>query len=41
MKVTLDIEARVPDGIPVKMVRDISENAKVLGFEEGYGFEED
>jgi len=39
--VTLDIEARVPDGIPDKIVRDISENAKVLGFEEGYGFEED
>lgn len=39
VRVTLEIHANVPDGIPEKVVRDVSENCNTLRFRE-YGFDE-
>ncbi len=39
VRVTLEIKAKVPDGIPEKIVRDVSENCNTLRFRE-YGFGE-
>jgi hypothetical protein len=39
VKITLDIEADIPDGVPDQIVRIISENARTLRFE-SFGFEE-
>ncbi len=38
--VTLEIQARLPEGVPEKMVRDVTENCRTLKFE-NYGFEEE
>lgn len=40
VEVTLEIQARIPDGAPEKTVRDVTENCRTLKFE-SYGFEED
>jgi hypothetical protein len=39
VRVTLEIQARVPDGIPEKIVHDVLENCNTLRFRE-YGFSE-
>lgn len=39
VRVTLEIRANVPDGIPEKVERDVSENCNTLRFRE-YGFRE-
>jgi hypothetical protein len=38
--VTLDIQIRVPDGIPENVVRTVSENSRTLKFNQ-YGFEKE
>ena len=38
VKITLDIEADIPDGVPDHVVRIVSENARTLKFE-NFGFE--
>jgi hypothetical protein len=40
VKVTLEIQADVADGVPNKVVIDVTQNAKDLKFED-FGFEED
>ena len=37
--VTIDIEARLPDGAPDQVVRTVTENGRTLEFEPGSGFE--
>lgn len=39
--VTLDIEARLPDGASEQIVRTVTENGRTLKFEQGSGFERD
>ena len=39
VKITLDIEADIPDGVPDQVVRVVSENARTLKFE-AFGFED-
>lgn len=39
VRITLDIEADIPDGVPDHIVRVVSENARTLKFE-SFGFEE-
>jgi len=38
--VTVDISAHNPGGFPDSTVRNVTENAKALRFEDGSGFEE-
>ena len=40
VKVTLEIEAEIPDGVPEKVVRDVTENSRTLRFT-SHGFESD
>ena len=40
VEISIDIQANVPDGIPDKVVRDVTENASALRFDAGSGFEE-
>ncbi len=40
VKITLDIEANIPDGVPDQVVRIVSKNAKTLKFD-NFGFEEE
>ena len=40
IEVTLEIQAIVPDGVPEKTIRDVSENCRTLKFE-SYGFEKE
>jgi hypothetical protein len=40
VRITLEIEAEVPDGVPDNVVRTVTENSRVLKFEQ-VGFEED
>jgi len=40
VKVKLDIAAEVPEGFPESVVRTVSENCRVLGFDQ-QGFEEE
>ncbi|HET9014864.1 MAG TPA: hypothetical protein VFN57_04670 [Thermomicrobiaceae bacterium] len=40
MKITLEIEADVPGGVPDDVMRTVTENARTLKFT-GYGFEEE
>jgi hypothetical protein len=40
VKVTLEIQAEVPNGVPTDVVRTVKENCKTLRFE-AFGFEED
>jgi len=40
VRVKLEIDADVADGVPSKTVMDVTENAKVLKFTE-FGFEEE
>jgi len=40
VRVTLEIQADVPGGVPAKVVQDVTENCRTLKFE-GYGFEEE
>lgn len=37
--VTLDIEARLPDGATEQVVRTVTENGRTLKFDSGSGFE--
>jgi hypothetical protein len=39
VRVTLEIEARLPNGAPENVVRTVTENARTLGFK-SQGFEE-
>lgn len=39
VRVTLDIDARIPGGAPTHVVRIVTENSNTLGFETGSGFE--
>jgi predicted AAA+ superfamily ATPase len=39
VRITLEIEAELPDGAPDKLVRDVTENCRTLKFD-SYGFEE-
>jgi hypothetical protein len=39
VRVTLEIEAEVPDGAPEHVVRTVTENSRTLKFE-SHGFEE-
>lgn len=39
VRVTLEIDARIPDGAPSHVVRIVTENSNTLGFETGSGFE--
>ena len=39
VRITLDIEADVPEGVPDRIVRIVAENARTLKFE-SFGFEE-
>ena len=41
VSVTIDIEARLPDGAPEHVVRTVTENGRTLKFEPGAGFERD
>jgi predicted AAA+ superfamily ATPase len=41
VKVTIEIHAQVPDGVPENVVRIVTENGKSLKFEPGSGFEEE
>jgi hypothetical protein len=41
VEVVLEISADVPGGVPEDVVRTVTENAAVLKFEPGSGFEED
>ena len=38
--ITLEIEARIPEGAPDHVVRTVTENSRVLRFE-SFGFEEE
>ena len=40
MRVTLEIEADIPDGAPENVVRNVNENSRTLKFTSA-GFEED
>jgi len=40
VEVSLEIQANIPDGVPDKTVRDVSENCRTLKFE-SYGFEKE
>ena len=40
VSVSLDVEARVADGVPEKTVRDVTENCRTLGFD-SHEFEEE
>ena len=40
VKVTLEIEANIPDGAPEQVVRTVTENSRTLKFEVS-GFEEE
>jgi hypothetical protein len=40
IKVTLEIEAEIPDGAPDHVVRTVTENSRTLKFEDS-GFEEE
>ncbi len=40
VRVTLEIQADVPGGVPTKVVQDVTENCRTLKFE-GYGFEQE
>ena len=40
VEVTLEIQADIPDGVPEKTVRDVTENCRTLKFE-SYGFEKE
>ena len=40
IKVTLEIEAEIPDGAPEQVVRTVTENSRTLKFEDS-GFEEE
>lgn len=40
VQITLEIQARLPDGAPDGVVRTVSENARTLRFE-NFGFEEE
>ncbi|MDE2764618.1 MAG: hypothetical protein OXQ94_00065 [Gemmatimonadota bacterium] len=40
VKLTLEIEAEIPDGAPEHVVRTVTENARTLGFG-SQGFEEE
>ncbi len=40
VKVTLEIQATIPNGIPADVVQIIKENCQTLHFE-GFGFEEE
>ncbi len=40
VEITLEIQAKIPDGAPDKIVRDVTENCRTLRFKD-YGFEED
>lgn len=40
IEITLEIQAKLPEGAPDKLVRDITENCRTLRFKE-FGFEED
>ncbi len=39
VKITLEIQAQLPDGASEKLVRDVTENCRTLKFDT-YGFEE-
>ena len=39
MRVTLDIDAELPDGVTEEVLRTITENARTLKFDDGSGFE--
>ena len=41
VSVTIDIEARLPDGASEHVVRTVTENGRTLKFEQGSGFEQD
>ena len=41
VKVTIEIEAQLPDGASEHVVRTVTENGRTLKFEPGSGFEED
>jgi predicted AAA+ superfamily ATPase len=41
VKVTLEIEATLPSGAPVNVVRTVTENSRTLKFEQGAGFEKE
>jgi hypothetical protein len=32
VKVTLELEAQIPDGVPENVVRTVTENGRTLGF---------
>jgi predicted AAA+ superfamily ATPase len=40
IQVTLEIQATIPDGVPEKTIRDVTENCRTLKFDD-YGFEEE
>jgi hypothetical protein len=40
VRITLEIQADVPGGVPAKVVQDVTENCRTLKFE-GYGFEQE
>lgn len=40
VKLTLEIEAEIPDGAPEHVVRTVTENARTLGFR-SQGFEDE
>lgn len=40
VKVTVEVQAHNPDGFPDTVVRNVTENARELGFEAGSGFED-
>ena len=39
VEITLEIQASIPDGATDKIIRDVTENCRTLGFE-SFGFEE-
>lgn len=41
VRVTLEIEASLPDGAPDHVVRIVTENGQTLKFDPGHGFEEE
>jgi hypothetical protein len=40
VEITLEIQAKLPDGASDKLVRDVTENCRTLKFSD-FGFEED
>ena len=40
VEVTLEIQAHLPDGATDKIIRDVTENCRTLGFD-SFGFEEE